>query len=841
MVSCPGVSRFGGFLRLAALLLAAFSLSAAAAAPHRLEGTPIAVLAAGLAPGEFALLESALPPGYKRFYDLLRVRLDDGRGIEIDGWTDSAAWDPGRARSYFIGERQYKKFISYDALANTWRELGWDGEPPPKFEQYGHTYGRTALDARRGDYYLLSGANLYRYHIDAARWSALGEVPIRGFLSMAWHEKLDKLVAVSPGHQVHAFRDGEWVVLGQSAVHGYHSLGRYNRKRGDMLVAGGNESLRKVDLIDGQGHIRAMPDAPFDISIKDTALTYDPVGGNYLILRRNTRQLYELDPDRREWRLAADWNAGGWPFGQYGYHVPIVIDELGVILWQHEGGPRLYRHRSAFAGGGAPAAAEGKARTTRHDGDGTPAGLPTPESFALPDPQPYALPEPQPYALPGMKQGEAAARVEAPAAVREDEASSGRAQAARQSGQRADTKAVKGAEAAPPPGAGPLARGAPPSPPVAPARLAALIRQMKAGEWKTVPTTLPEGYAKLADVFFVRFCPLDSGQGTYGNGWMDAFVYDPATQAFFAMLMRDKSEKRLIWLDAELRWHVARNPEGVGDCSYNRRAFNRLSIVDGQLYWPPAFWGAERKRVGEFRRASTREFVERGDARFEPYGVGIGITSLGQAGDHAAEWFPELGGWIMHVAGSDTRNPDDPHWPARGGHTEQGAAEGKIFMGRLFLHHPGDTGWTYLDRTYGQGFRGRLVYNPIRHEMLVAPGGYGPDDEFARIGADGKVEKLDRARLASGEALHYHTSNNNLTYDPVSGDYLWWSYNHQRIWRSKDGRVWTEYENFAGLRFNGEGGMFGASSFIQVAPVPGTDGLAWFDPNRGLILHRMRR
>ncbi len=782
-------------------------------------------LAATLAPGAYAELQSALPPGYKRFYDLLRVRLDDGRGMEIDGWTDAAGWDPERQRTFFIGQRKYKKFISYNAAANAWEELGWEGDGPPKFEEYGHTYGRTALDRKHGYFYLLAGDGLYRYAIDAARWEALSVVPIKGFISMQWHERLDALVAVSTGHEVYAFRDGRWDLLGQAAVHGYHSLGRYNRKRGDMLVAGGNESLRKVDLIDAAGKIHAMPDAPFDISIKDHALTYDPVSGNYLVLRRNQRQLYEFSPDAKAWRLAADWSEGGWPFGKYGFQVPIVIDEAGVILWQHETGPRLYRHRSVLGGDGAEiaplhpapsgrpqpvmppprgrAAANADADAEDEEGGGAPSAdtkektvsaRPPASGSSAPKPPAGAAPDP----LDGVPRLAAARPITIP---------------------------VIGPQAGPPPHAGP------------PPRLAAILAQMQPGEWRTIETALPQGYRTLFEVFRVFFCPAESGN-TYGNGWMDSFVYDPDTKAFFAMMMRDSSQKNLIWLDAGLRWHIAVTPEGMNDCTYNHRAFNRLTLVDGWLYWPPAFWGEARRRTGEFRRARVRDFIDGGAVRFDNYGIGIGITSLGQAGDHAAEWFPELGGWIMHVAGNSKHIEG---WSAPSGHTAEGQAEGKAFAGRVFLYHPGDREWTYLDRTYAQGFRSRLVYNPIRHEMLIAPGGYGPDDEFARITATGKVEKLDRARLDDGGKMRYHTSNNHLTWDPVSGDYLWWSYNQRRIWRSQDGRRWTVYDDFAGKVFADEGGLFGASSFIQFNAIPGSDGLIMFDPNRGVILHRMRR
>lgn len=335
----------------AAVLLGALCHSGVAAADDvdRLKASRFGRLAAQVAPGRFVLLETGLPPGISRLSELFRVRIDDGRMMSIDGWTDSAHWDPKRKRTFFIGMRKYKKFISYDAINNQWEELGWDGEPPPKFEKYGHVYGRTAIDWKRGHYYWLSLDNvLNRYLIDEKRWEAIRDVPIGGYISMEWHESLDMLIAIPRGHEVKAYRDGKTLTLGKAAVDGYHSLGRYNRTRGDMLFGGGNKSSQKISSISKDGSIRDHHDAPFPFTIGNSSLTYDPVSGNYLLLRAKERELYEYDPDREEWRLAGDWSAGGWPFGAYGFYTPIVIDELGVIFWQSEHGNYLYRHKSAF-------------------------------------------------------------------------------------------------------------------------------------------------------------------------------------------------------------------------------------------------------------------------------------------------------------------------------------------------------------------------------------------------------------------------------------------------------------------------------------------------------------
>lgn len=335
--------------RVLALLFVIFASASTHAGDGDLESSEIGQAAAKIQPGTFVKIETKLPPGVERLSELFRVRVDDGRRLSIDGWTDSAHWDPKRKRTFFIGMRKYKKFISYDAVKNQWSELGWKGDPPPKFEKFGHVYGRTALDWKRGHYYWLSPDNmLNRYFIDNEKWEAIRDVPIGGYISMEWHETLDMLVAIKQGHEVMGFRGNEARTLGKAGVDGYHSVGRYNRKRGDMLFAGGNHSRQKVSLIGGDGEIIDKRDAPFSLSIGNSSLTYDPISGNYLLMRGKERKLYEYEPGRDEWRVAGEWSVDEWPFGVYSFYTPIVIDELGVVFWQSEVGNYIYRHKSVF-------------------------------------------------------------------------------------------------------------------------------------------------------------------------------------------------------------------------------------------------------------------------------------------------------------------------------------------------------------------------------------------------------------------------------------------------------------------------------------------------------------
>lgn len=328
--------------------------------PSDLADTVIGQLSATLVPGKFHPLESTLPEGFPTLGDLLRVpKYESGGGgrLSIADWTDSAHWDPLRKQAFFMGLRKNKRFIRYDAASNAWTIIPIEGDnAPPTYESYGHMYGRTALDWEKGHYYHLSADTLYRYWIDENRWEKFENTPLDDPISMDYHDEMDALVAVRGGggggthYTAWMFQDDQWTELGKTTVQGYHASAQYNRKRAEYLAIGGTKSYRAVNLIDADGTIRVMGDAPWDITISNGVITYDPISGKYLLLRwGGVRTLYEYDADADTWREAINWQSGGWPFGSYGHMVPIPIDELGAILWITDtGSAQLYRHISAL-------------------------------------------------------------------------------------------------------------------------------------------------------------------------------------------------------------------------------------------------------------------------------------------------------------------------------------------------------------------------------------------------------------------------------------------------------------------------------------------------------------
>lgn len=768
--------------------------------PADLLDTPLGQLARRLAPGQFQTLEDTAPPeGFRGMREYFQARTPDGRRGPIDAWTDSGHWDGRRQRTFFQGIEGSDRFLSFNADENRWESLAGPESPAPP-SSTGYTYGQTALDAKRGHYYRLSGGLLLQYDIDAGEWTQRDVAPADGPTPIEWHQGIDMLVNASNG-LFHGYDGTDWQELGEAGVSGEYSTAQYNPKHDELLVLGGTESERQGALLDREGKIRPAPELPFDFKLSLDNLTYDPQSGHFLVLRWDARELWELDPDAGRWQQARRWSSDHWPFHEFGTVVPIPIDELGVIFWQYEHGPRIYRHRTAADTQVAQASHRASnAETPQSDRGSGESGLPS--AGRLPSGAEGAPERPEP--APGD-----------PDAQPHD-------------------------------------------------ALAEIGAGMTPGEWRYVETTnTPD--------FQVSFCPLDDPDSgsTHALGWTGNFAYDPDSQSFWAIGMRGGSEKRLFMLNRDLEWFETRIP--LDECRTDRRPFNRLSLVDGYLYWPSSVSGNGRASIGQLKRAPIEPYLAgKTDVAWERVSDGFGINNMNATGDFSVTWFPDLGGWVFVGRNSGSSTPE-PY--SQEGHTEEGEQLGKYWYARAMFLRPPSQEWIQFDRVYSGQYQGHLLYNPVKRQVLVAPGrefggsrsGSSPNREWAIIHHDGGdnrlvrhpddgptpwVEKLDRPVGDDFELPDYSVRHGTISYDPRNGDYLWWNRAREKIWRSEDGKHWTVYEDFSDMpsdrfpedrvRFRRGGGLFGATGYVQMNAIPGTDLLLFVDPDRGLILHRMK-
>ena len=861
---------------------------------HASEVSELEAIAQRLQPGELTELGGTLPSGFSSF----QAFHNHGTGSEPDTWNTRAQWDPVHRRTYFFGDRNAIVFHSYIAQTHEWRHNAVAGSIPHDH----HQYGGVAFDRHQQHFYRKSGGLLHLFIPASEHWKLItDDLPAGGTSPMEYHEGLRALLILG-NHDLYQFDGSGWRTIAQVDNHGHHANMIYNRTRRELIIVGGNRSRRTVTLMDERGQKFRMADAPFDWRAQHHVLSYDPRSGNYLVLHRRERVLWEYSPAHDQWLIARQWpEPHDWPFGNFYGHVLIPVDEFGVIVWLHRSGPMVYRHKSVFPGDHSNSPLSGSTQATEvpNDFGKTPRvqssdGRNNDETA---DRRARPSVEPLDPALNRLRQP----------ATRAAELDSSRIRALREQSDfegdqpqsqtavidlldSSNVRAIREGRLtladipAPQPGTpdtdattqpGALSSAFPAAPSVRPsmahilrqhpahAAFSAIGRSMKPGEWRYVETTnTPD--------FRVRFCGSGDAS-THALGWTDAFAYDAQTQSFWAIGMREASEKRLFFLDRNLVWHEVSMPWGE-DCTRDRRPFNRLTVADigdgPHLYWPVS--NGTPTSIGRMIRAPIAPYLA-GETRidWQQFSEGFGIRNMNSTGDFAVEWFPEIASWVFFGRHSGTRTPT-PF--SQEGHTPEGASLDKSWHGQAMVLSAEERVWRFFDRTYSGQYRARLIYNPFRKEVLLAPGSEFraapgstiPQREWARIVAGGRpgmvtplpdgqvpmVKKLDQATGDGFELPAYSPRYHSLGVNPVNGDYLWWNRHEEVIWSSPDGKRWYIYDDFNDLdsnrfppereRFRGRRGLFGATGYVQMNALPGTDLVVFFDPDRGVILHRIR-
>ncbi len=310
-----------------------------AAVAARRGQTELSKLALSMEPGTWAELKTDMP-------DRLWRAPAPGRGLHIGTWSDDAHWCSRTGQFLFFGVRQTRKFVAYSEEENAWREIEFVGKDnAPGLEQrFGHQYSRNAFDPERSHFYAYGR----RYDVVANTW---GEHPPwrkagrERSMTISWApmDGLFVLIHQPRGllrflpHGADAWRD-----IGTIDCHGYHSVARYNPFREETLFTGGNNS-RAVVVVDQDGNARTMKPFPGPtITIRQSAVTVDPVSGRYLMLGHN-REFYEFDSAANQYRLLDDPENSRLPLGRRFHSMTAFIPEYGVTMWV-DGTVYLYKH-----------------------------------------------------------------------------------------------------------------------------------------------------------------------------------------------------------------------------------------------------------------------------------------------------------------------------------------------------------------------------------------------------------------------------------------------------------------------------------------------------------------
>ncbi|MEH6651074.1 MAG: hypothetical protein V7707_13690 [Motiliproteus sp.] len=341
------------------VILALLAAAASAAEPSYLPGgeevkkavearrgkTELSKLAASMAPGQWAELKHEMP---KHIWSAP----PPSKGLHIGTWSDDGHWDSRTGQFLYFGVRQTRKLIAYSEETNTWRNIPFDGvtNAPVLKQKFGHQYSMNSFDPERSRLYtghtgfdvltetwfqpkatnkaIGSSAMCYEYFTAMDGIVSIGRKPKSGTLRML------------------SIKENAWKNLGRIPVHGYHSMGRHNPFREEVLFAGGN-NIRTVGILTKDGKFKQMKDFPLAVdkfTIRSSTVTVDPLSGRYMFMVPG-KKFVEFDSEKNEYRLIDDFSKTKWPFYHYDGTVTAFIPEYGVTFWADRKKVHLYKHK----------------------------------------------------------------------------------------------------------------------------------------------------------------------------------------------------------------------------------------------------------------------------------------------------------------------------------------------------------------------------------------------------------------------------------------------------------------------------------------------------------------
>lgn len=341
--------------------------------------------------------------------------------------------------------------------------------------------------------------------------------------------------------------------------------------------------------------------------------------------------------------------------------------------------------------------------------------------------------------------------------------------------------------------------------------LARIAKELKPGEWRPVPTYLPDG-TEVGNMMNFLLVRRADGYNVDGMGWTDTLVYHKGS--ILIPLMRDDRERALAIMSPEGRWSRLENVGLQPNPKMpERRPYNRWDSDETYAYFLPRF---SSERTGELTRTPLDNPGE-----FELWGPGIGDTQTNNAPSmcYSDEWRR----FFVFTAGKDS-----------------------LGGGKVYSRHRDDVSakaWHLHGRAGGSGTGARCIWNPVRRELLVGGGQiFGNNAQTGHLFAVitepmGETKRLDPWLTPDGKPLIYTAASRRIIYHPVSGEYLLFSFKDKTIYIGDGRSPWRIYETFPDQGV-GPFGHYGYYAPVDV--IPGTDVLVFVSQHRGVILHRVK-
>jgi hypothetical protein len=312
--------------------------------------TPLAVAAAGMAPGSWATFTSNYSTG------TLAALLDVGGGKRCTEYSDKAVWDSGRRQIYFTGggHAQQEKTIVYDDDTNTWTDLG----TPPWYSVNPccavHGYQHNAFAGGTHYYLQFPTTTLRTRNVVSNTWGSLSTSGVNlgtdgAIGALEWFPTFGSgslIIVDGNGNGVYRWNGTSWSVVGSPAMGGYHNAGVYSPIR-DLLYFGGGSASNQLYTMSNTGAITSRAPCPDQFGIIASVTTVDPVSGK-LVVASDNKVIRVFDPANNTWSTdTAPPDPGFWSGNLYteGNAMGIVaapIYDYGVTMFITIAGPTIY-------------------------------------------------------------------------------------------------------------------------------------------------------------------------------------------------------------------------------------------------------------------------------------------------------------------------------------------------------------------------------------------------------------------------------------------------------------------------------------------------------------------
>lgn len=305
--------------------------------------TALGRLAAGMAPGSWAVLETS---GWRpELY---------GPEPTILAEADSAVWEPRSQQLLFLGQTggQAPRLIAYAAADNAWRTLAqpswWrDGGGPAG------AYDHNAIDQQAGlTYFHTPATGEVHYHrVGTDQWRRLPALPAAGTdrhaSALVYSPDMNGLVRVLGG-AVHHLKRGwsQWQPLKEDLALGPdHNVAEYNPV-GRWIVLGGGQGSNALYRLDAAGEFTPLVGPPLDeVSSRATVLAVDPVGGDLLLVDKQSGGLLVYSAGDERWTVGTAPPATlEWPARAV---AAAAAGTYGVVVFVRDGEVLVYKHAEA--------------------------------------------------------------------------------------------------------------------------------------------------------------------------------------------------------------------------------------------------------------------------------------------------------------------------------------------------------------------------------------------------------------------------------------------------------------------------------------------------------------